>query len=306
MNLFAGELRRVLGRRLVRVLALLAVGAAALAGVLVFVNTEAVPAGELAARRQAAQARVDQCLRGGAAPIDGRPVAGPPAGSPDREEFCRFVTGRVDDSRFRLTSLKGVLQGTTAAGVVAAWLIGASVIGSGWQTRTITTLLTWEPRRVRVLATKAAACVVVAVAFLVLGQALLSAALLPSALLHGATAGADAEWFRSVAGVMLRGALLVSIATAIGFSVAAIGRNTAAALGIGFAYFVIVENVVGGFLEGFRRWLLLGNAIVLVSGEDGGGEVFGRTVTVAAAYLTVVGVGLLAAAAALFKRRDVG
>jgi ABC-type transport system involved in multi-copper enzyme maturation permease subunit len=91
----------------------------------------------------------------------------------------------------------------------------------------------------------------------------------------------------------------------VGFSVASIGRNTAAALGIGFAYFLVVENVVGSMLEDFRRWLLLGNAIVLVSGENSGGEVTGRSVVAAALYLTVVAVGLLAAATVLFRRRDV-
>ena len=138
-----------------------------------------------------------------------------------------------------------------------------------------------------------------------LRAASLSAALLPSAYLHGTTAGADGDWFVSVLGVLLRGTGLVAIAAAVGFSVASIGRNTAAALGIGFAYFLVIENVVGSFLEDFRRWLILGNAIVLVSGEDSGGEVFGRSVVAAALYLTAVGVGLLAAATLAFRRRDV-
>jgi ABC-2 type transport system permease protein len=304
MSLLVGELQRALARRLVKVLALLVVLGCALAGILVFVNTEDVSPAEVAARRQAAATAVERCVQGEAPTVDGR-LRGPPPGSPERSEFCQFAAGRVEDSRFRLRSLKGVLQGTTAAGVVAAWLIGASVIGSDWQTRALTTLLTWEPRRAKVLLTKALASIAVAGAFFLLGQALLSAALLPSAFLHGTTEGAGWEWFRSVLGVLGRGTGLVAIAGAIGFSVAAIGRNTAAALGIGFAYFLIIENVVGSFLEDFRRWLLLGNAIVLVSGEDGGGEVIGRTVVVAAVYLTVVAVGLLAASTVVFQRRDV-
>ncbi len=186
-----------------------------------------------------------------------------------------------------------------------AWLIGASVIGSDWQSRTITTLLTWEPRRARVLLAKAFACIVVASVFAVLAQALLSAALLPAALAHGTTEGTGGDWLRSVFGVLFRGSGLVAIAAAVGFSVASIGRNTAAALGIGFAYFLVIENVVGSFLEDFRRWLVLGNAIVLVSGENSGGEVFGRSVLAAGAYLTAVAITLLAAATLVFRRRDV-
>ncbi len=65
---------------------------------------------------------------------------------------------------------------------------------------------------------------------------LLSAALLSSAYLHGTTAGTDAAWVRSVGGVILRGELMIAFATGVGFAVASIGRNTAAALGVGFAY----------------------------------------------------------------------
>jgi ABC-type transport system involved in multi-copper enzyme maturation permease subunit len=307
MALAAGELRRVLARRMIRVLALLAVAGIAVAGILTFVNTEAASSAEMDARRQAARAAVAACLAGTTTPnIDGREVREPPPpGSPAREDFCRFAAGRVDDPRFKLRSVKGILQGTTAPLVVVAWLIGASVIGSDWQSRTITTVLTWEPRRARVLLTKAFACIVVASGFALLAQALLGAALLPAAFLHGTTAGAGGAWFRSVLGVAGRGTALVAIAAAVGFSVASIGRNTAAALGIGFAYFLVIENVVGSFLADFRRWLILGNAIVLVSGEDSGGEVFGRSVVVAAIYLTAVGIGLLAIATVVFRRRDV-
>jgi ABC-2 type transport system permease protein len=304
-RLLSGELRRVLARRMVRVLALLAVAGIALAGILTFLNSEDVPEEEMASRRQAAAAGVEACVAGESPAIDGRTVQGPQLGSPDRKEFCEFAAGRVDDPRFELESLKGILQGTTAPLVVVAWLIGASVIGSDWQSRTVTTLLTWEPRRARVLLAKALACIVVASAFALLAQALLAAALLPAAYLHGTTEGTGGDWLRSVFGVLLRGTGLVAIAAAVGFSVASIGRNTAAALGIGFAYFLVIENVVGSFLEDFRRWLVLGNAIVLVSGEDSGGEVVGRSVLAAAAYLTAVAIGLLAAATIVFRRRDV-
>ncbi len=302
--LAAGELRRVLARRMVRVLALLALAGIAVAGVLTFLNTAALSDGELAARRQAAETRVAACLAGGPLPeFEGRD--GPPPGERRTENFCRFVAGGVDDPRFKLRSLKGVLQGTTAPLVVVAWLIGASVIGSDWQNRTVTTVLTWEPRRARVLLTKAFSCIVVASVFALLAQALLSLALLPAAYLHGTTSGTGGHWGLSLLGVLGRGTGLVAVAAAVGFSVASIGRNTAAALGIGFAYFLVIENVVGSFLEGLRRWLILGNAIVLVSGENSGGDVPGRSVVVAAMYLTAVGIGLLTVATVVFRRRDV-
>ncbi len=90
----------------------------------------------------------------------------------------------------------------------------------------------------------------------------------------------------------------------MGFAIATIGRNTAVALGVGFGYIVILENILGSSLERWRRWLLLGNVIVLVSGNNNGGDIPGRTVVGAGVFLTVVAVTLLAAAAGTFRQRD--
>ena len=83
---------------------------------------------------------------------------------------------------------------------------------------------------------------------------------------------------------------ITAIAAGLGFSLAAIGRNTAAALGAGFAYIV---------------WLLLGNVIVFVTGRNDGGDVPGRTVTGAAVILVLVAVTFLAGAYGTFRARDI-
>ena len=305
--LVAGEVQRLLARRLVRVLAGLSFLAIALAGVLVFVNTDDISSAELEARQSRAFAEFEECLeRGG--PQPGRrevPDARGPGGQVAVEERCGIAVGDLEDPRFALADVKGILQGTTGPLVVVAWLLGASSIGADWQSRTITTLLTWEPRRARVLLAKASASAIVACGFALVAGAVLVAVLLPSAYLHGTTAGTGGTFGRSRAGVVLSSTALIAIASTLGFAVASIGRNTAAALGIGFGYFLVLENVVGGFLADYRRWLLLGNAIVFVAGEDEGGEVVGRTVLQAGVYLTVIAVLLLGAATWLFRRRDV-
>ncbi|HEX2273959.1 MAG TPA: hypothetical protein VHG90_08815, partial [Acidimicrobiales bacterium] len=112
--LVAGELRRLLGRRLVRVLALVAFAAIALTGVLVFVNTEDVSSAELSARRRQAEAEYQQCVeRGGP---DAGPRELPDEGGPGLripvEERCGHAVGGVDDPRFALADLKGILQAT--------------------------------------------------------------------------------------------------------------------------------------------------------------------------------------------------
>jgi len=305
--LLAGELRRLLSRRMIRVLALLGVVAIALAGLLTFLNTEKASDATLRQRATQARERVARCTQSNVKlpPVDVEPGSGQVPAGVDREEICELQFGTVTDDRFKLEDLKGVLQGVTAPLVIVAWVIGASSIGAEWQARSITTLLTWEPRRGRVLLAKVMASIVVACVFSLLAWALVSVALLPSAYLRGTTAGTGGSWARSVAAVVLRGELMIAVATVVGFAVASIGRNTAAALGVGFAYFLVIENVVGNFLAGFRRWLILGNSIVFISGEDGGGEVAGRSVLVAGIYLSAVAVVLFGVATVLFRRRDV-
>ncbi len=303
--LLSGELRRLLSRRMIKVLVALAVAGIAGGAVITFFNTAQTSDASLRQRTADAEARVARCRPN---PNGSGPSVPPGPKGPSfesREEFCRFRVGEVTDDRFKLSNLKGVLQGVTAPLVIVAWVIGASSIGAEWQARSITTLLTWEPRRGRVLVAKVMAAIIVAGVFSLVSWALLSAALWPVALVHGTTAGTGGGWLRSVGGVVLRGELMIAIATSVGFAVASIGRNTAAALGVGFAYFLVVENVVGNFLAGFRRWLILGNSIVLISGKDSGGEVAGRSVLVAGLYLSSVAMVLLVVATVLFQRRDV-
>ncbi len=303
-GLLIGEVQRLLARRMVRVLALLGLAAIVFAGVLTFLNTEKVSEAEMDSRRQAVRAQVEACIKARQSAPDRS--ARPGERQVPVEDACRFRAGAsVEDPRFRLEQLRGIYQGTAAPLVVVGWLIGASSIGADWQSRTVTTLLTWEPRRARVLAAKVVAAVLVAAVFTLVAQALVAGALAPSVVAHGTTAGTDGAWLRSLFGVLGRGTALVAVGTAIGFSVASIGRNTAAALGIGFGYFVVLENAVGGFLAGFRRWLLLGNAIVWVSGENGGGEVSGRSVVAAGVFLAAVAAGLVVLATMFFRRRDV-
>ena len=56
-------------------------------------------------------------------------------------------------------------------------------------------------------------------------------------------AGDPTLW--SLAGTVGRGVALATISAGIGFAIATIGRNTAAALGAGFAYVIVLENILG-------------------------------------------------------------
>jgi ABC-type transport system involved in multi-copper enzyme maturation permease subunit len=219
-----------------------------------------------------------------------------------------WASGRPDpagaDGPFRLVSVVEVLQGTSVPLVLLAWLLGASFIGAEWHHHTVATTLTWEPRRSRVIGAKVAAAVLVTFAGALVLQALLAAALVPAALFQGTTAGAGSGWLGELAGVGFRAAALAAVAAVLGFGAASIGRNTAAALGVGFAYLAIVENLLGSLRPAWRPWLLIGNSIVFVSGREQF-EIAGRSVTEAGALLALYAAAVFLVAAVMFRRRDV-
>src|SRR5439155_4949215 len=99
----------------------------------------------------------------------------------------------------------------------------------------------------------------IAAALLALGAlVLVGLAMWPSVAVHGAPVRAGEPSLASLAGIAGRGLALTALAAGIGFAIATVGRNTAAALGAGFAYIVILENILGSSVQRWRRWLLLG------------------------------------------------
>ena len=89
---------------------------------------------------------------------------------------------------------RGRLSITTILGLV----VGASVVAVSWQTGTISTILTWEPRRLRWFAARilmlAAGVLVMTLAIV----AFLSAGLALAAMLRGSTVGIDGAWWSDV------------------------------------------------------------------------------------------------------------
>jgi hypothetical protein len=87
-------------------------------------------------------------------------------------------------------------------------------------------------------------------------------------------------------------------------SLAMIGRNTAAALGVGFVYFAIVESLVRAFRPQWSDWLVSDNIALVLLGNRA--EVFGmgHSVTEGVLLLAVYGGAMFLVALGFFKRRD--
>ena len=266
-RLIAVEIRRLVSRRLVRAISLLAVLGIAVAAVVTLIRSHR-----------------------GVGTVSG------PGG---------IGSVVVLDPRFHLAHLKDAFKGTVVPVVAAAWLLAASFVGAEWHAGTMGTLLTWEPRRIRVLAAKAVAALALAFLATVAFQVLLGLALAPAAVLRGTTEGIDATWFRDTAFVILRGAALASVFAAIGFSIASVARNTGAALGVGFFYLLVLEQFMAALKPGWRPWMLVPNSAVFVAGQQIPEIAPGRTVVEAAVILLAYTAGLLTIAGAMFQRRDV-
>ena len=308
-RLLIAELRRAAARRLVRVTVVVACLGIVIGGVVAFVATGSVTetayrqrVREADTRQRAAQAEIEACLsaRGvgsaqGKVPDDVAQQCFRRAGDPFQP---------ADDPRFHRSRLRGLLQGVSGVLAIVGWALGASLVGAEFASRGMTTLLTWETRRTRVFLAKSLAAIAASAFVALVVLTLVAVAMVPALTLHGAPLRPDDPSVASLAGIIGRGTALTAIAAGIGFAIATIGRNTAAALGAGFAYIIILENILGSSVERWRRWLLLGNVIVFVAGENNGGDVPGRTVTTAGLFLAAVTLTWLVAAAGAFRTRD--
>jgi ABC-type transport system involved in multi-copper enzyme maturation permease subunit len=188
--------------------------------------------------------------------------------------------------------------------LLMALLGGASFVGAEYKAGTITTLLTWEPRRLRVIGAKLAAAALVAAVLFVVLELALAGALSPAAIVRGTGFGdAPDDFYRTLAGFLVRGALLTGGCAVLGGTIATVGKNTTAALGVVLGYIVIVEQIVRGLRPGWNAWYLAENLAIVLSGERLDEVV--RSVPGAAAVLLFYLAMFVAVTLVVFARRDV-
>ncbi|MEO8475929.1 MAG: hypothetical protein ABI572_02620 [Actinomycetota bacterium] len=232
-----------------------------------------------------------------------------PAGT-SVEEYCRSLFSESDyaPSGLRLDGLDEIVLGAAFIVVLIGLVIGASMVGAAWQSGTITTILTWEPRRVRWFFAR--------LAVVGLGATLVAAVLLTvlafaiglATALRGTTA-TTTPWLADSALAIARIAVVGGGVSMIGAAVAMIGRHTAAALGAVFVYMAVLENIVRGLRPGLGRFLLGDNIGVAVTATRTslfqGESVFVLTPQHGAVVIAVYVIVLVAAAMVLLRARDV-
>lgn len=113
----------------------------------------------------------------------------------------------------------------------AAFLIGASFVGSEWHSGGMMNLLLWRPKRLQVLSTKLAVVLSWFTGLSLLLGALWTGAFVLIASLRGSTEKMTSGVWQSFGLTGLRGIALVVVAGALGFALASLGRHTGMALG---------------------------------------------------------------------------
>jgi ABC-2 family transporter protein len=191
--------------------------------------------------------------------------------------------------------------------VMAAFLLGASAAGAEWAAGTMQAVLYWEPRRIRVVVAKVLGLVAVIAAFVVAAEAVFTGAALLAGVLRGTTEGLTTDVWTSHLLLVLRAIGIAAFAAVIGFSIAFGTRVTAAAVGVGFIYFAILEQL----LFAWKPWLAQYLVVPLLGGwlEYGFDEETGDPVTLsgqrAGITLAVYALAILLAATVWFRQRDV-
>ncbi len=121
---------------------------------------------------------------------------------------------------------------------------GAGVVGGEWRAGNVATLLTWEPRRSRLLAARLGAIAVCSFLIAAILQGVLLAALLPAVVAHGTTAGADRALAISIAAAILRISALTAVSALLAGCLASVSRSTAIAIVGAGSWLAIGEGVV--------------------------------------------------------------
>jgi hypothetical protein len=113
----------------------------------------------------------------------------------------------------------------------------------------------------------------------------------------------DDDFLRGVTGYLARGALVTGGLAMVGASIAALGRNTTAALGALLGYLIVVESIVRGLRPGWDGWYLVENVFIALDGQriDDVTRSVPGSALVLLGYLALIVVGT----AVVFTRRDV-
>jgi hypothetical protein len=182
---------------------------------------------------------------------------------------------------------------------------GATVAGMEWRSGTVTTALTWEPRRLRLHSARTASAAILAFVVSFLLQVVFLASFVPAVVANGSAAGADGGWWLSLLGAMGRASLLTAAVATLAVALATLGRNTSFALVAVFAWVAVVETLLRAVEPSVRPWLWGENLAVGYTWAQLDDAGFTRSPTVALVTMLVYVAAIAVSGAVIFHRRDI-
>ena len=173
-----------------------------------------------------------------------------------------------NDPRFHFADhARDLITGAAFIFMAIGLVLAASSVGAEWQSGTFASLLTWEPRRQRVLAAKLVAPVLGLLALAIPLMLLLEGGGWLAADLRGTTQGADAHLFWQIASQYGRVVGLLALVALIGAALAAVTRHTVAVLALVGGYLIAGEIVAGIASAWWRNHGLFAHLIAFVRGN---------------------------------------
>ncbi len=267
MNLVRQEMRRALHRRAVRVLIGVALLGCTIAGVIAFLGSRG---------KSVAQLQYE---------AEGHPAI--------------MTDWWIGDAH------EGYLMFAMFFLVLGGFFGGATVAGGEWRAGTVTTMLTWEPRRLRVLGARGLSAAVLAFVISAALQILFLASFLPSVVAHGTTGGVDASFWLDLSVAIVRISFVTAAAAVLAVALATAARNTAFAVIAVFAWVAVVENLIRGLKPSLSAWLWSENIGTVVTWNQLPDVDFIRGPTTALATLSSYCLVIAAIACVSFERRDI-
>lgn len=272
-RLFRAEWRRVLHRRITLFTVLGIIAATVLFAFAMFSSTKAPTVEEIARSEQAYQRALDDWKRNGAEQV--ARCKQDEATTQETEPGVDFNCDELKPMKDQYIYPQPTLAETVApvplvAGMLAALgavLIGASMVGAEFATGSIGNWLTFEPRRSRVYATKLLAVALGGLALGAVASALLTGGGLLVAQLNNQDTTVEAGFWAHHGWASLRAVVLTAAAAAGGAALGFITRHTAAVIGVGIGYLVLVESILVNFAGWLHPLLLTGNVQAWIQGS---------------------------------------
>jgi ABC-2 type transport system permease protein len=327
MRLLDAELRRFHARRMLLVAALVGLAAVGLALYGTYAVTRPLGPDQRAAAEQAyAAAKADWEEHGDeqvADCLDQQELERERSGDATVDFGCDQMAPREEwflpSAPPLAAQLAGVLAGLTFAFGFLAVLVGGTFTAAEASSRSLSTWLTYEPRRGRVFASKVTAAglgVILPTALLVGVTVVGSVGIFDLAGAPTSLAGVELSPIPDVAGRLLAATALIAVIAA---SLGLLMRHTLAVLGLAFGWAIAVEGILGTAVPQLTPWLVLPNVNAWVNGgmqyyvnsctvtaQGTSCESVAHTVTMThgAIYLGAMAFVLVTVSALVFRRRD--